>query len=47
VIISGVSKEMIKDASILRQGPRDSYHDRVFEEEINDLIDITQSHYEA
>ena len=31
----------------LRQGPRDSYFDRAFDEEISDLIDITQSHYEA
>jgi leucyl-tRNA synthetase len=38
---------MIKDEGNLRRGDRNSYHDRVFEEEINDLINITQSHYEA
>ncbi|EGN94714.1 hypothetical protein SERLA73DRAFT_96086 [Serpula lacrymans var. lacrymans S7.3] len=40
-------EEMIKDQATLRQGPRNSYHDRVFEEEINDLINITKGHYEA
>ncbi|KAH7921139.1 leucyl-tRNA synthetase [Leucogyrophana mollusca] len=42
----GWCEEMINHAT-LRQGPKDSYHDRVFEEEINDLINITKSHYEA
>ena len=37
---------MIKDEANLRHGPR-TYHDNVFEEEIGDLINITQSHYEA
>jgi leucyl-tRNA synthetase len=43
----GWCEEMIKDEANLRHGARNSYHDRVFEEEINDLINITQSHYEA
>lgn len=30
----------------LRNGPR-NYHDELFLQEINDLINITQSHYEA
>ncbi|KAF8886349.1 hypothetical protein BD779DRAFT_1662735 [Infundibulicybe gibba] len=37
---------MMKGKQNLRRGPR-NYHDLVFEEEINDLINITQSHYEA
>jgi len=37
---------MVKDKENLRHGQR-SYHDDVFETEINDLINITQSHYEA
>ncbi|KAK7055247.1 hypothetical protein R3P38DRAFT_3385345 [Favolaschia claudopus] len=40
-------EEMLKEAPNLRQGPKTSYHDKVFEHEINDLINITQSHYEA
>lgn len=36
---------MLQDESKLRQGPR-NYHDRVFEEEVNDLINITKKHYE-
>lgn len=36
---------MIKDEPNLRHGPR-TYHDKVFEEEINDLINITRGHYE-
>ncbi|KDR74066.1 hypothetical protein GALMADRAFT_141803 [Galerina marginata CBS 339.88] len=39
-------EEMVKDQDNLRHGPR-NYHDSVFEEEVNDLINITQSHYEA
>ena len=31
----------------MRQGPLSSYHDVAFEEEINDLINITQTQYEA
>ncbi|KAF8577316.1 leucyl-tRNA synthetase [Ramaria rubella] len=38
------SDEMIKTES-LRAGEK-QYHDRVFEEEINELINITQQHYE-
>ena len=37
---------MVKDQASLRHGPR-NYHDDVFEQEINDLINITQIHYEA
>ncbi|KAJ7058263.1 hypothetical protein C8F01DRAFT_1150205 [Mycena amicta] len=40
-------EEMVKDQANLRQGPKNSYHDKVFEQEVNDLINITQSHYEA
>ncbi|KAH9056465.1 leucyl-tRNA synthetase [Lactarius vividus] len=39
-------EEMTKDATGLRTGPKDSYHDKVFEEEINNLINITKEHYE-
>ncbi|KAF8201405.1 hypothetical protein BJ912DRAFT_500295 [Pholiota molesta] len=38
-------EEMVKDQANLRHGPR-TYHDQVFEQEINDLINITQSHYD-
>ena len=37
---------MTKDAAGLRTGPKDSYHDKVFEEEINNLINVTKEHYE-
>ena len=37
---------MTKGQSSLRQGPL-SYHDNIFEEEINDLINITKGHYET
>ncbi|KAJ6614647.1 hypothetical protein B0H10DRAFT_2263133 [Mycena sp. CBHHK59/15] len=40
-------EDMVKDEPNLRHGPKDSFHDQVFEQEINDLINITQSHYEA
>lgn len=40
-------EEMTKDASGLRTGPKDSYHDKVFEEEINNLISVTKEHYES
>ncbi|KAH7909984.1 hypothetical protein BJ138DRAFT_1127238 [Hygrophoropsis aurantiaca] len=40
-------EEMINDQSSLRKGAQDSYHDRVFEEEVNDLINVTKGHYEA
>ncbi|KAJ3523955.1 hypothetical protein NMY22_g11212 [Coprinellus aureogranulatus] len=39
-------KEMVENQSKLRTGPR-NFHDDVFENEINDLINITKSHYEA
>ncbi|KAJ3796995.1 hypothetical protein GGU11DRAFT_102136 [Lentinula aff. detonsa] len=38
-------EEIIKDEATLRHGPR-NYHDEVFANEINDLINITQSHYD-
>lgn len=38
---------MTKDAAGLRTGPKNSYHDKVFEEEINNLINITKEHYES
>ena len=31
----------------MRQGPKDSYHDKIFEHEVNELINVTQSHYDA
>jgi len=37
---------MIKEGTGLRTGPKDSYHDKVFEEEINNLINITKEQYE-
>jgi leucyl-tRNA synthetase len=37
---------MAKDKEKLRNGQR-NYHDDIFENEINNLINITQSHYEA
>ncbi|KAG1852611.1 hypothetical protein C8R48DRAFT_350172 [Suillus tomentosus] len=40
-------EEMFKDESNLRTGAKSSYHDRVFEEEIVDLINITKGHYDA
>ncbi|KAG6334276.1 hypothetical protein ID866_4816 [Astraeus odoratus] len=43
----GWCEEMLKDDSKLRHGPKNSYHDRVFEEEIVDLVNITKTHYEA
>jgi leucyl-tRNA synthetase len=38
---------MVKEEPNLRHGPKDLYHDLVFEQEVNDLINITQTHYEA
>ncbi|EMD35016.1 hypothetical protein CERSUDRAFT_116529 [Gelatoporia subvermispora B] len=38
-------EEMMQEKSKLRQGPR-NYHDKVFEEEVFDLINITQRCYE-
>ncbi|KAF9463322.1 leucine-tRNA ligase [Collybia nuda] len=43
----GWCDDMVKDAPNMRQGPRNSYHDLVFEQEVNELINVTQSHYEA
>ncbi|KAJ7434072.1 hypothetical protein FB451DRAFT_1312782 [Mycena latifolia] len=40
-------EDMVKDEPNLRHGPKNLYHDLVFEQEVNDLINITQSHYEA
>ena len=42
----GWCEEMVKDKDSLRTGEK-NYHDKVFEHEINELINITQSHYEA
>jgi hypothetical protein len=39
-------QEMTKEGAGLRTGPKDSYHDKVFEEEINNLINITRERYE-
>lgn len=39
-------QEMIKEGAGLRTGPKDSYHDKVFEEEVNNLINITKEQYE-
>ncbi|KAG6864507.1 hypothetical protein C0991_009022 [Blastosporella zonata] len=41
----GWCEDIIKDESTLRTGPR-NYHDDVFEHEINELINVTQGHYE-
>ena len=38
---------MFKSKDSLRQGPRNSFYDKVFEQEVNELINVTQSHYEA
>ncbi|KAK0189731.1 hypothetical protein F5146DRAFT_1139201 [Armillaria mellea] len=42
----GWCEEMVAEEKNLRHGEK-LYHDQVFEEEINDLINITQSHYAA
>ncbi|KAG5635327.1 hypothetical protein DXG03_005448 [Asterophora parasitica] len=42
----GWCEDMVNDESNLRHGPR-TYHDDVFEHEINDLINTMPSHYEA
>jgi len=39
-------EEMTKEGAGLRTGPKDSYHDKVFEEEINNLINITKEQYD-
>jgi leucyl-tRNA synthetase len=36
---------MTKEGAGLRTGPKNSYHDKVFEEEINNLINITNEQY--
>ncbi|KAF8133142.1 hypothetical protein K438DRAFT_1947775 [Mycena galopus ATCC 62051] len=41
------TSEMVQDEPNLRHGPKNLYHDLVFEQEINDLINVTQLHYEA
>ncbi len=38
---------MTNDTASLRTGPKNSYHDKVFEEDINNLINITKGHYES
>ncbi|KAJ6478559.1 hypothetical protein C8R47DRAFT_1138813 [Mycena vitilis] len=40
-------EEMVQEQPNLRQGPKNLYHDLVFEQEINELINITQGHYVA
>ncbi|KIL65368.1 hypothetical protein M378DRAFT_125552 [Amanita muscaria Koide BX008] len=42
----GWCEDMVKDKDKLRHGER-TYHDEIFENEVNELINITQSHYEA
>ena len=37
---------MTKEGAGLRTGPKNSYHDKVFEEEINNLINITNEQYQ-
>lgn len=37
---------MFKEEANLRHGAL-NYHDKVFENEVNDLINITQTHYDA
>ena len=37
---------MTKEGAGLRTGPKDSYHDKIFEEEINNMINITKEQYE-
>jgi leucyl-tRNA synthetase len=36
---------MTKEGAGLRTGPKNSYHDKVFEEEINNLINTTNEQY--
>ena len=42
----GWCEEMNNDDSKLRTGDM-NYHDKVFEEEVNELINVTKGHYEA
>lgn len=42
----GWCEEIVNDHANLRSGPR-NYHDEVFEQEVNELINTTHSHYEA
>jgi len=39
---------MVRDAEAgkLREGPKDTFWDRVFENEMNQLIEQTREHYE-
>ena len=37
---------MTKESAGLRTGPKDSYHDKIFEEEINNMINITKEQYD-
>jgi len=46
MFLIALPQEMIKEGTGLRTGPKDSYHDKVFEEEINNLINITKEQYE-
>ena len=46
MILIALLQEMIKEGAGLRTGPKDSYHDKVFEEEINNLINTTKEQYE-
>ncbi|KAH9990344.1 leucyl-tRNA synthetase [Russula vinacea] len=41
-----IAQEMTKEGAGLRTGPKNSYHDKVFEEEINNLINITNEQYQ-
>lgn len=34
------------ESTIVRTGPKDSFYDRVFEEEINELIETSKAQYE-
>lgn len=44
-LIHCTKKEMTQNQASLRTGQKE-YHDRIFEEEINQLINATQEHYE-
>jgi leucyl-tRNA synthetase len=39
-------QDTLKDRKNLRTGPKDSFHDKVFAAEMDDLINISQEHYE-
>ncbi|KZS95395.1 leucyl-tRNA synthetase [Sistotremastrum niveocremeum HHB9708] len=40
-------EEIAKEEASLRHGSKDTVHDRVFEEEVKDLINQTRAHYDA